>query len=130
MTQVNDRMGSLQSFILKYGITAGGADGGSPITRAQIQSKEMAHFFVDPAQAQAADAKKAAALDLETRALMTGFGGLVRMRVHPDPHPPFKCTLCEHDEMTNYSDLLHHTAYVHSNLKGDKMLFDTQNMKI
>lgn len=123
MRQVNDRMGSLQSFILKYGITAdkGGADGGgSPITRAQIQSKEMAHFFVDPAQAQAADAKKAAALDLETRALMTGFGGLVRMRVDLVPvQPPFKCTLCEHDEMTNYSDLLHHTAYVHSNLKGD-----------
>ena len=113
-------MGSLQSFILKYGITDSGVEGqGSPITKDQIQSKEMAHFFVDPAQAQAGDVKKAAAMDMETRALMTGFGGLIKM-VNPPVQPPFKCGQCDAKEMANYSDLLHHTAYLHSNLKGKK----------
>ena len=58
-------------------------------------------------------------IDQETTTLMTGFGGLIKM-VAPKVESPFKCPQCDHHEFQTYSDLLHHTAYCHSNLKGTR----------
>jgi hypothetical protein len=142
--KVNEKMGSLQAFILKFGITDN-PDGAGNIAVSREHLQTMAHYFVDQPQnatgssnpTQQAVAKtppltqgnnfngaaKSSAYDSETQYLLSGFGGLIKMTNPEDKGSPYLCPQCTHQEFANYPDLLHHTAYCHSNIKGFKCDF-------